>query len=183
MIRQHTAVAEAQLPAGTFTLCPVEPATDAGLVHAWMNDPAVARYWEMARPVEHIASYLRGQIASIRSTPYLGHLDGIPMSYWELYRADLDPLADHYPAEPRDAGVHLLLGPSEYRGRGLGAALLRAVSDWQLRIDPYVGRVVAEPDIRNTRSVRAFERAGFQMNGQLDLPDKRAALMVRERPQ
>ncbi|WP_432093931.1 GNAT family N-acetyltransferase [Streptomyces sp. bgisy100] len=181
MIRQSTAAAEVRLPAGTFTLRPVDPATDAALVHTWMNDPEVARFWDMAQPVDHIGAYLRGQIAGTRSTPYLGHLDGTPMSYWELYRADLDPLADHYPAEPRDAGVHLLLGPAAHRGRGLGAVLLRAVSDWQLRTDPYARRVVAEPDIRNIRSVRAFERAGFRMSSRLDLPDKCAALMVRHR--
>ncbi|MCP9962984.1 acetyltransferase [Streptomyces somaliensis] len=167
--------------AGAFTLRAVDPAADAGLVHAWMNDPEVAEYWEMAQPEERIAAYLRGQVGSAHSTPYIGCVGGIPMSYWELYRADLDPLRHHYPARPRDAGVHLLLGSSQYRGRGLGAALLRAVSDWLLRTDPYAERVVAEPDIRNERSVRAFERAGFQLVRRIDLPTKRAALMIRER--
>ncbi|MCQ0025208.1 acetyltransferase [Streptomyces somaliensis DSM 40738] len=167
--------------AGAFTLRAVDPAADAGLVHAWMNDPEVAEYWEMAQPEERIAAYLREQVGSAHSTPYIGCVGGTPMSYWELYRADLDPLRHHYPARPRDAGVHLLLGPSRYRGRGLGAALLRAVSDWLLRTDPYAERVVAEPDVRNERSVRAFERAGFQLVRRIDLPTKRAALMVRER--
>ncbi|URM89160.1 acetyltransferase [Streptomyces sp. MRC013] len=167
--------------AGAFTLRAVDPAADAGLVHAWMNDPEVAEYWEMAQPEERIAAYLREQVASAHSTPYIGCVGGTPMSYWELYRADLDPLRHHYPARPRDAGVHLLLGPSGYRGRGLGAALLRAVSDWLLRTDPYAERVVAEPDVRNERSVRAFERAGFRLVRRIDLPAKRAALMVRER--
>ncbi|MDT9685367.1 GNAT family N-acetyltransferase [Streptomyces sp. TRM76323] len=166
---------------GVFTLRAVDPAVDAGLVHAWMNDPEVAAFWEMAQPVERIAAYLREQVGSAHSTPYIGCVDGTPMSYWEVYRADLDPLRHHYPARPRDAGVHLLLGPSAYRGRGLGTALLRAVSDWLLRADPYAERVVAEPDVRNERSVRAFERAGFRLVGQIDLPGKRAALMVRER--
>ncbi|MCZ2527394.1 GNAT family N-acetyltransferase [Streptomyces sp. NPDC059506] len=168
-------------PAGAFTLRPVDPAADLGTVHAWMNDPEVARFWEMAHPPDRIGDYLREQIASAHSTPWIGCIDGEPMSYWELYRADLDPLARHYTARPRDAGVHLLLGPSRFRGRGLGARLLRIVSDRQLAADPYAQRVVAEPDVRNVRSVRAFERAGFRMAGQLELPDKRAAFMVRER--
>ncbi|EUA93761.1 hypothetical protein I551_8970 [Mycobacterium ulcerans str. Harvey] len=40
-----------------------------------------------------IASYLFDQHCSAHSVPYLGLLDGAPISYWELYRADLDPLA------------------------------------------------------------------------------------------
>ncbi|MCS0635397.1 acetyltransferase [Streptomyces sp. LP05-1] len=181
MIREDILVAETELAQGTFTLRAVDPADDAELIHAWMNDPEVARYWVRAQPLERVAAYLRQQVASAHSTPFVGCLDGTPMSYWEVYRADLDPLAHHYAARPRDAGVHLLLGPAECRGRGLGSVLLRAVSNWLLRSDPYAGRVVAEPDIRNVRSVRAFESAGFRMIRQLDLPDKRAAFMVRER--
>ncbi|MER5884958.1 GNAT family N-acetyltransferase [Streptomyces sp. NPDC001941] len=176
-------VAATALDDGTaFTLRPVDPGRDRDLVHGWMNDPEVARFWEMAQPAPRIEAYLRRQVLSAHSTPYLGCLDGEAMSYWELYRADLDPLAVHYPARPRDAGVHLLLGTSRFRGRGLGARLLRAVSDWQLSVEAYAERVVAEPDVRNTRSVRAFERAGFRRVRDLDLPDKRAAFMVRERP-
>ncbi|MFV2121101.1 GNAT family N-acetyltransferase [Streptomyces sp. Act-28] len=175
------ALAATVLEQGVFTLRAVDPAADTPLVHAWMNDPEVAEFWEMAQPRERISAYLREQVGSAHSTPYIGCVDGTPMSYWELYRADLDPLRHHYPARVRDAGVHLLLGPSAYRGRGLGAASLRAVCDWLLRTDPYAGRVVAEPDVRNERSVRAFERAGFRLDRCVDLPGKRAALMVRER--
>lgn len=169
------------LPTGTFALRPVDPASDVALVHAWMNDPEVARFWELAVSADRVASYLCEQVGSAHSTPYIGELDGVPMSYWELYRADLDPLAGHYAARRGDAGVHLLLGPARSRGRGLGAQLLRAVAGWQLAADPVATRVVAEPDVRNARSVRAFERAGFRRVTDIDLPDKRAALMVRDR--
>jgi len=72
------------------------------------------------------------------------------MSYWEIYRADLDPLARHYPARPQDTGVHLLIGGVADRARGLGSTLLRAVSAMVLDNRPVCTRVVAEPDLRNT---------------------------------
>ncbi len=166
---------------GEFSLRRLDPDRDLDLVHAWMNDPEVARFWEKPWPRAEIASYLRRQHRSAHSTPYLGELDGAPMSYWELYRADLDPLAEHYAAREHDAGVHLLLGPAECRGTGLAAGLLRAVSGWQLETDPRATRIVAEPDVDNLRSIRAFERAGFRRSADLDLPNKRAALMIRDR--
>jgi acetyl CoA:N6-hydroxylysine acetyl transferase len=164
-----------------FSLRRLDPGHDSALLHSWMNDADVARFWRMAWPLEQIVDYLCGQDRSAHSTPYLGELDGVPMSYWELYRADLDPLAQHYRAREHDAGLHLLLGPAECRGRGLAARLLRAVSSWQLNADPHAARVVAEPDSQNTRAIRAFERAGFRRIVDLDLPTKRAALMVRDR--
>ncbi|KJS57635.1 hypothetical protein VM98_00375 [Streptomyces rubellomurinus subsp. indigoferus] len=169
-------------PAGEFRLSPVRLPADLPLLAGWMNDPEVDEFWALAGPPAVTERHVRAQLdGDGRSLPCLGLLDGEPMSYWEVYRADLDPLAAHYPARPHDTGLHLLLGPAAARGRGLGAVLLTALADLVLRRRPACERVVAEPDVRNRRSVRAFERAGFHVAAELDLPDKRAALMVRAR--
>jgi RimJ/RimL family protein N-acetyltransferase len=147
-----------------------------------MNDPAVAEFWELAGPESVAEEHLRRQLEGDgRSVPCLGVLDGAPMSYWEIYRADLDLLARHYPARPHDTGLHLLVGGVANRGRGLGSALLRAVADLVLDRRPACARVVAEPDLRNMPSVAAFLSAGFRFSAEVDLPGKRAALMVRDR--
>lgn len=167
---------------GVFRLVPVRPERDLTLISRWMNDPAVAAFWELAGPEAVTAGHLRGQLRGDgRSVPCLGVLDGVPMSYWELYRADLDPLARHYPARPHDIGLHLLIGGVTDRGRGVGTTLLRAVSNLVLDHRPHCGRVVAEPDLRNTPSVSAFLGAGFRFSAEIDFPGKRAALMIRER--
>ncbi|MFJ8862602.1 GNAT family N-acetyltransferase [Streptomyces sp. NPDC102451] len=169
-------------PAGVFQLVAVEPDRDLAVISRWMNDPAVAAFWELAGPEQITAEHLRRQLAGDgRSVPCLGVLGGTPMSYWEIYRADLDPLARHYPARPHDMGLHLLIGGVGNRGRGIGTVLLRAVADLVLDNRPLCGRVVAEPDLRNTPSVSAFLSAGFRFCAEVDLPDKRAALMVRDR--
>ncbi|AXG80668.1 GNAT family N-acetyltransferase [Streptomyces paludis] len=168
--------------AGVFHLVPVRLPRDLELISRWMNDPAVAAFWELAGPEGVTEAHLRTQLdGDGRSVPFLGVLDGVPMSYWELYRADLDPLARHYPARPHDTGIHLLLGGVADRGRGVGTALLRAVGDLVLDHRPRCARVIAEPDLRNTPSVSAFLSAGFRFSAEIDLPDKRAALMVRDR--
>ncbi|MFJ8845034.1 GNAT family N-acetyltransferase [Streptomyces cyaneofuscatus] len=168
--------------AGVFHLVPVVLERDLAVLSRWMNDPAVAAFWELAGPESVTADHLRPQLEGDgRSLPCLGVLDGTPMSYWEIYRADLDPLARHYPARLHDTGIHLLIGGVGNRGRGVGTKLLRAVADLVLDNLPRCGRVVAEPDLRNTPSVSAFLSAGFRFSAEVDLPDKRAALMIRDR--
>ncbi|MGW6055878.1 GNAT family N-acetyltransferase [Streptomyces sp. NPDC055189] len=172
----------ATTPAGVFQLVPVCVQRDLPLIGRWMNDPAVAAFWELSGPDAVTEAHLRGQIdGDGRSVPCLGVLDGTPMSYWEIYRADLDGLARHYPARPHDTGLHLLIGGVADRGRGLGTSLLRAVADLVLDHRAASARVIAEPDLRNTPSVSAFLSAGFRFAAEVDLPDKRAALMVRDR--
>ncbi|WP_442810032.1 GNAT family N-acetyltransferase [Streptomyces sp. W16] len=169
-------------PAGAFHLVPVRCERDLSLISGWMNDPAVAEFWELAGPRTLTEDHLCAQLAGDgRSVPCLGVLDGTPMSYWEIYRADLDPLARHYPARRHDTGIHLLIGDVVDRGRGVGSTLIRAVADLVLDKRPACARVVAEPDLRNTPSVAAFLTAGFRFSAEVDLPAKRAALMVRDR--
>ncbi|MFE3885984.1 GNAT family N-acetyltransferase [Streptomyces lydicus] len=172
----------ADTPAGPFELVPVRPARDLDRITGWMNDPAVTAFWELAGPPETTAAHLRAQLdGDGRSVPCLGVLAGVPMSYWEIYRADLDPLARCYPARPEDTGIHLLIGGAGDRGRGLGGLLLRAAADLVLDHRPRCARVLAEPDLRNTASVAAFLSAGFRYGDEIELPGKRAALMVRDR--
>ncbi|MCZ1007140.1 GNAT family N-acetyltransferase [Streptomyces lydicus] len=180
--RQPGGLASGRHPAGPFELVPVRPARDLDRITGWMNDPAVAAFWELAGPPETTAAHLRAQLdGDGRSVPCLGVLAGVPMSYWEIYRADLDPLARCYPARPEDTGIHLLIGGAGDRGRGLGGLLLRAAADLVLDHRPRCARVLAEPDLRNTASVAAFLSAGFRYGDEIELPGKRAALMVRDR--
>lgn len=177
----HRAVLDIDGVLSEFVLRPLDLDRDLDLMHSWMNDPEVARFWNKPWSKDQIASYLREQQDCPHLDPYLGMLEGVAMSYWELYRADLDSLAQHYPARDHDAGVHMLLGPAESRGQGLAVALLRAVSDFQLEMDPRATRVVGEPDLENIRCIRVAERAGFRHVTDLDLPHKRAALLIRDR--
>jgi acetyl CoA:N6-hydroxylysine acetyl transferase len=166
--------------AGRFTLGPVKPDRDLPLIQRWMNDPDVARYWELDGPPERTTEHVRTQIDAPHAQPLLARLSGRAIGYWELYQAAEDELAAYYAAEPDDLGVHLLIGESDCRGIGLGGILLRALADAVQREKPR--RVVAEPDERNVASVRAFSAAGFVAAGTIDLPEKRAMLMIRPIP-
>ncbi|GAA3955722.1 GNAT family N-acetyltransferase [Streptomyces marokkonensis] len=167
---------------GVFHLVPVRVEQDVPLISRWMNDPAVAAFWELTGPQSVTEEHVRAQLAGDgRSLPCLGVLDGVPMSYWEIYRADLDPLARYCAVRPHDTGLHLLIGDAADRGQGVGTTLIDTVTDLVLARRPACTRVLAEPDVRNTASVAAFLGAGFRFSAEVDLTAKRAALMIRDR--
>ncbi len=158
----------------------VDPDRDLGRLHAWLNSDHVLPYWTQNDPLPQVHETIRQRDADPDQTLYIGYLDHTPMSYWESYWAAEDRVADYYDADPADQGIHLLIGPPEYLGQGYATPLLRAMVEFQFQHHE-TDRVVAEPDARNDRAIRAFEAAGFDRRGELDLPDKTGQLMVRER--
>lgn len=155
----------------------VELERDLDLVHTWMNAAHVTPWWGLAGPVEVTASYLRAQLQRRHLDPWIVCADGAPFAYAETYRAAEDPLAEHYPAQDGDRGVHLLIGPPGRLGTGAGQLLLRALLAHALA-DPTATRVVCEPDVRNARMLRCCLRLGAVRAGTLRLPDKDAALLI-----
>jgi acetyl CoA:N6-hydroxylysine acetyl transferase len=159
---------------------PVQLEEDLEPIHDWMNRPHVIPFWNMAWPLEEIREYLQEALDDAHQRPYIGLLDGVPMSYWEAYWTAGDIIGGYYDVEREDQGIHLLIGPLEYLGKGYALPLLRAMTAFRFR---HAGtrRIVTEPDIRNGRVIRVFERCGFEFRKKVDLPDKRAALMLCRR--
>ncbi|APU14089.1 MULTISPECIES: GNAT family N-acetyltransferase [Actinoalloteichus] len=154
---------------------------DLDLVHDWMNRDHVAAFWHQDWPRERWREELAAQSAGDHSRPVFLLYEGSPLAYLEVYRASRDRLAACYPVQPHDLGVHVAIGDRLATGRGLGRALLGAVARGLLRADPACDRVVAEPDVANPASVRAFLAAGFVDHGEITLPDKTAALLIHPR--
>ncbi len=153
---------------------------DLGRLHRWLNEPHVLPYWQWNDPLPEFRKKLAEKLADSHQTPYVGHLDHVPMSYWESYWAADDDLADHYDAEPADQGIHLLIGVPEFVGHGYAEPLLRAMTAFQFLHDE-TERVVTEPDVRNEKVIHVFEKCGFEPQREIALPEKDALLMICER--
>lgn len=154
---------------------------DLDLVYRWMRTPRVVegfgQPWDRERWIGDLGEQLRGD----HSRPCLVDDGQLTFAYLELYRVWLDVLRDYYPARPHDLGVHLVIGEPSYAGRGVGTALLRAVTDGLFAADARCTRIVAEPNATNLASIRAFTKAGFHLVGPISLPGRDAALLIRER--
>ncbi|TYP70618.1 GNAT family N-acetyltransferase [Paenibacillus methanolicus] len=149
-------------------------------LHAWHREPHVVPFWQLAIPADKYRAHLEAFLADSHQTLYIGMLDGEPMSYFESYWAERDVLAGAYEAEPGDQGIHLLIGPSAYLGKGYAAPLLQAMMRLQLR-EGGTRRLVAEPDARNAKMIHIFEQCGYAFQRHIELPDKTAALMIAAR--
>ncbi len=171
--------------------------TDAVMLRDWLNRPHVYAWWGVHAASDGIggagpdAATLDAVLAEFgpamdgrdptRCCVIVA--DGTPAGLIQWYR-----LADYpdYAAaigEHDGAGIDLLLGDPALVGRGLGPRVIdRFVTDVVAAAG--ITRVVAGPDVRNRRSIRAFLHAGFVPLREADVPGEPAPelLLVRTDP-
>ncbi|THF49671.1 GNAT family N-acetyltransferase [Allorhizobium terrae] len=159
----------------------LEKDRDLELLWRWMNQPHVVPQWKMAKPIEDIAKYIDINLSDPHQDPYIGFIDDTPMSYWEAYWAKDDILGQHYPAQEKDRGWHMLVGEPDFFGRGHAPAIIRAFTRFLFLDDPATMKVVGEPSVEAKRLLRYAPVCAFEEQGEIDLPDKRAKLMFCHR--
>lgn len=156
-------------------------AADAAGLAALMAEPDVEQWWHQGWDADRWAGYIAGLLRDPGSLPLtLVRGEGVA-GYVEVYRVAGDVLGRHIRHAPTDLGMHIALGSST-RGQGLGALVIRGVLEAAAEILPGCGRLLAEPDVRNTRSHRAFAEAGLTAIGTVELPGKTAHLMAAGQP-
>ncbi|MGN9805851.1 GNAT family N-acetyltransferase [Micromonospora sp. L32] len=160
---------------GELRLVVVDPAAHAELLHGWVTQPR-ARFWGMGGytvdEVREVYAFIDGLTTH---HAYLIMLDGTPAGLFQTYQPEADPVGERYPVQPGDIGMHLLFAPAPEAPRGLATAAFPALARFLFR-DPTRQRIVVEPDVRNHRSLRLFERVGFTFDEEIEMPDKRARL-------
>ncbi|MDA8354633.1 MAG: GNAT family N-acetyltransferase [Firmicutes bacterium] len=158
----------------------VELERDLDRLHRWHHEPHVIPFWNLNISLEKYRQHLTSFLADTHQSLHIGMLDGTPMSYWETYWAKDDILGNYYDWHPEDQGVHLLIGPPSFLGKGYALPLLQTITHWLFQHEP-TEKVVAEPDVRNAKMIHIFEKCGFRFQREIDLPDKRAALLFCSR--
>lgn len=158
-----------------FTLRPVDPVADASTLHAWVTHPK-ARFWQMGdADLATVETAYREIDEHPTHEALLGLHDGEPAFLVERYDPAGDPVGSTFAVRPGDVGMHLLVAPTEQPVHGFTRAVFAAVLDW-LFADPWVERVVVEPDVDNTAIHAINAWGGFRVHGPVSLPDKVALL-------
>jgi aminoglycoside 6'-N-acetyltransferase len=136
---------------------------DFALVTAWIGRPHVAEWWTEPADLAGVEDEYGPCVDGTDPTRVFLILSGErPVGLIQCYRLADEPSYAAAVGVDDGAGVDLFVGEDEVRGGGFGSTALRAFVDqvvWPAY--PEVARVMAGPSVRNQRSQRAFEKAGF----------------------
>lgn len=141
--------------------------SDFTLVHHWFNESHVQdfyslRSWTIDEVEKKLMPYL-DPTSSVK--PYIVYLEKRPIGFIQYSSLSYNPWPDQDFSEEivkKGAGIDVFIGEKHDIGRGIGVSLIEACLE-QL-IWPRFHYCVADPDVRNLRSIRLFEKCGFNIH-------------------
>jgi RimJ/RimL family protein N-acetyltransferase len=142
------------------------PLTHDDLVqlHGWLQKPHVAAWWRDLQTMEQVeADHLPALDGREPSYHYVIVVDDRPVGMIQWYLvSDFPEWEEILHVGEGVAGVDLLIGEEDAVGRGLGPEVLRTFISEVVFAHEGTNAVVAGVEPGNTRSLRAFEKAGFR---------------------
>ena len=151
-------------------------------MHEWLQREHVRRWWDEHETYGDVARHYLPAIEGRRPVElYLILLDDQPIGFIQSYLlSDFPEFAARIGVGAGVAGVDLFLAETGLTGKGLGTEVLRRFVRDVVFANPDVTACIADPDVRNAASIRAFEKAGFQRVGEfLEPGDGRLHALVR----
>ena len=158
---------------------------DLPLLHEWLHRPHVAEWWGNAPSLTTLDDTRKKYLPRIAEDShikgYIASLEGKPLGFIQSYSA-IESGGGWWEDEtdPGVRGTDQFLGDVETLGYGLGAKMVSAFVT-HLFEDASVTRVQTDPDPRNARAIRCYEKAGFRTVREVSTPYGPALLMVAER--
>ena len=149
-------------------------AADLPMVKHWLGLPHVMHWW--GKPDEQFA-LVRDDLDDPAMDQFVVTSADRPFAYLQTYRlSDWNFSFGMQPVGTR--GIDQFIGEPDMVSKGHGSAFIRSFIDRLLGAG--APRVITDPDPRNLRAVRAYEKAGFRKEGTYDTAEGRALLMVRD---
>jgi aminoglycoside 6'-N-acetyltransferase len=162
---------------------------DLPLLHRWLNEPGVVRWWEGDDVSWDAVVRDYGSASTNPAEHWIASVDGRDIGWIQCYvtadnEDDEEVAAWRTLGVPRTAaGIDYLVSAPKARGTGIGTAMIRAfVTDVVFGLHPDWTHAAASPYAANVASCRALEKAGFHHAGTFDDPDGPCRLMVLARP-
>lgn len=161
---------------------------DLPLLHDWLNEPGVVRWWEGEDVSWDAVVRDYGPASTEPVEHWIVRLGDRPVGWIQCYAAaDFETEEETrqwfaHGVRPDAASIDYLVGDPDLRGRGIGSAMIRAfVEQIVFGRHPAWSQVAVSPLAANVASCRALEKAGFTFVGEFDDLHGPCRLLVAER--
>lgn len=131
----------------------------------WLARDHVRQWWgDVDRQIGRMRAKLDGRDTT---RPFIFELDGVPAGYIQYSFFDDNKSPDQLAETPwldmlpeGAVGIDLFIAEAESLSKGIGSAVVRTMAEmlWQ----EGHRAILIDPELKNARAVRAYEKAGFR---------------------
>jgi aminoglycoside 6'-N-acetyltransferase len=160
---------------------------DLPLMHRWLNEPGVVRWWEGDDVSWDAVVRDYGPANPDPAEHWIASRDGRDVGWIQCWSVSDEPgECDEWftlGVERSAAGIDYLVGDPADRGRSIGPAMIRAfVTEVVFGLHQHWSQACAAPYEANVASWRALEKAGLRFAGIVADKEGPCRLMVADRP-
>jgi len=136
---------------------------DFPLLQRWLSEPHVDAWWHEPLNLVGLEQKYGPRIDGIEPTHvFIIQHESSPIGWIQWYRwSDYPKHAAQLEADSNTAGIDLSIGEVSLIGIGIGSTAIREFILNVVSAEPCITAIVTDPEERNGRSCRAFEKAGF----------------------
>ena len=138
--------------------------TDADHLVKWLNDPSVLEWYE-GRDRPQTREMIQAAFFQKNGDPVqacIVEYEGTAIGYIQFYPLEAEE-RDVYGYPPNEVifGTDQFIGEPSYWNRGVGSSLVTAMAQY-LTQGRGASKVVMDPQARNERAIRCYEKCGFR---------------------
>lgn len=150
--------------------------THFSLLYRWLNVSHVKEYWDRCSSLQEVQGKFLDKIACDWQQAFIVSCMGTSFGYVQSYQAV--KAGNGWWSDELDStvGIDQFIGEAAWLGKGLGAAMGTAFSNWLLA-QTNTEKVITDPSPHNMRAIRCYQKAGFRQRGIVTTPDGPAFLM------
>lgn len=150
------------------------------LLRKWLKEPHVAEFWQEPEDEEEFRQRFLHRLQERGVRPYIFYFDHQPIGYIQDYEACTVGGGWWPDAKPGTFGVDQFIGEPDFINRGFGTKLIKEFV-YLLFAQPQVKEIITDPDPKNARAIRAYEKVGFKRVGEIKTPGGDALLLRLDR--
>ncbi|MDN3015549.1 GNAT family N-acetyltransferase [Paenibacillus sp. BSR1-1] len=135
---------------------------DKYLLAKWLSDPSVLEFYEGRNNPFNIYR-VNAKFYNRRDgvTGCIVEYEGIEIGYIQYYQLDDEVKKEYGYTDGKIFGTDQFIGEGEFRNKGIGTLIVTSMVKFLINYYK-ADRVVMDPQTRNTRDIKCYEKCGFK---------------------
>lgn len=150
------------------------------ILQKWLKQPHVAEFWQETTDEAELRKKYLNDLEARGVAAYVIKIDDRLIGYIQSYEAQKVGGGLWPDAQPGTYGIDQFIGEPDFINQGWGTKIIQEFVN-RLYLKHKVTEVITDPELKNARAIRCYEKIGFVRVGLIETPGGQALLMKLKR--